>query len=528
MKKIFAVLIIIVVAIMSGCNKIEQEKEEKTKAVYLGTDTKVLLKEIQEYTTDKHIKPSEEIPACYAESYDMSLKLDVDKKTLSGDIVINLINKTGDTLSKICVRNYPASILEKEQKGSSVINSAMITGSNEKLAIDVKKDHSVVYLDLSKHEIAPGKSASIKLHFTTDIPKINDRFGYHQEGKNNIFQLSFCFPIMAMYENGKWSESPYIWSAESNYNKVAKFNVKLEVAECYMVVASGDEKTEGSITTITGDNLREMAIVASNYMKVKTETTSNGIKINNYSLDYDIKEYNDFSMSSAKDSIELYSKLFGDYTYKELDVVQTFQESAMEYPGLIMIGYPDVKEVSDIPEHCCYSDLCMMVAHEVAHQWFYAAVGNDPYNEPWLDEGFAEYCEDIIYPYSVSDSYNKAIKSEQEHFGNDKYYGGATKQEFEKDMELYIEQVAGDKYIISKPYNQYEKDDYSSYVYQGGRMFLYELRKAMGDGAFFYTLREYYKNYCFKEAKGTDFIEAVKTIDDSEKTRKVIEKYIIS
>ncbi len=528
MRKIFAILIIIVVAITSGCNKNEQKKEDKTQAVYLGTDTKILLKEIQEYTTDKHIKPSEELPACYAESYDMNVKLDVDKKTLSGNVVINLVNKTKDTINKVCIRNYAASILEKEKKGSSIINSAMIKSSNEKLAIDVKQDPSVVYLDLSGHKLKPGESVSIKLNFTTDIPKINDRFGYHQEGNNNIFQLSFCFPIMAMYENGKWSESPYIWSAESNYNKVAKFNVKLEVAEGYIVVASGDEKTEGPVATITGDNLREMAIVASNYMKVETETTTNGIKINNYTLDYDIKEYNDFSMSSAKDSIELYSKLFGDYPYKELDVVQTFQESAMEYPGLIMIGLPDVKEVNDIREGYTYSDLCLRVAHEVAHQWFYAGVGNDPYNEPWLDEGFAEYCEDILYPYSISDSYKKAIKSEQKHFGNDRYYGCATKQEFEEDMKLSTEQITGDKYIISKPYNEYEKDDYSPYVYEGGKMFLYELRKAMGDGAFFYTMRKYYKNYCFKEAKGTDFIETVKAIDDSGKTRKVIDKYIKS
>ena len=513
---------------MSGCNEQKKEKvnENKNGSVYKGTDTNVLLEEIGKYTTEKKIKPVKEALTCYAESYEMNLKLDVDKKTLSGDIVMNLTNNTGDTLNKVCIRNYAASILKKEQKGSSVINSAMITGSNQKIAVDVKNDPSVVYLDLSKHKVAPGKSVSVKLHFTTDIPKIDDRFGYHEEGSNDIFQLSFCFPIMAMYENGKWSESPYIWNAESNYNKVTKFNVKLEVAEGYMVAASGDEKTEGAITTINGDNIREMAIVASNYMKVTTETTANGIKINNYTLDYDIKDYNDFSMSSAKESVELYSKLFGDYQYKELDVVQTFQNTAMEYPGLIMIGLPDVKEINDIAKGFCYSNLCLTVAHEVAHQWFYAAIENDPYNEPWLDEGFAEYCEGIIYPYSVSDSYNKAIEAEKKIFGEDKIYYYESEKEFEEEMKSSGERTTGDKFIISKPYNEYKGDDYSWYVYQGGKDFLYELRKAMGDGAFFYTMREYYKNYCFKEAKGTDFIEAVKAIDDSEKTRKVIEKYI--
>ena len=32
-----------------------------------------------------------------------------------------------------------------------------------------------------------------------------------------------------------------------------------------------------------------------------------------------------------------------------------------------------------------------VVYHEVAHQWFYAQLGNDQHREPWLDEGFADF-----------------------------------------------------------------------------------------------------------------------------------------
>jgi aminopeptidase N len=32
-----------------------------------------------------------------------------------------------------------------------------------------------------------------------------------------------------------------------------------------------------------------------------------------------------------------------------------------------------------------------VVFHEVAHQWFYAQIGNDQQQEPWLDEGFADF-----------------------------------------------------------------------------------------------------------------------------------------
>ena len=31
------------------------------------------------------------------------------------------------------------------------------------------------------------------------------------------------------------------------------------------------------------------------------------------------------------------------------------------------------------------------VTHELAHQWWYALVGNNQYTDPWLDEAFAHY-----------------------------------------------------------------------------------------------------------------------------------------
>jgi aminopeptidase N len=33
------------------------------------------------------------------------------------------------------------------------------------------------------------------------------------------------------------------------------------------------------------------------------------------------------------------------------------------------------------------------IVHELAHQWFYALVGNDQGRDPWIDEGLASYVE---------------------------------------------------------------------------------------------------------------------------------------
>ena len=85
-------------------------------------------------------------------------------------------------------------------------------------------------------------------------------------------------------------------------------------------------------------------------------------------------------LSVACDAVETFSELYGEYPYDTLSVVMTpFIEGGMEYPSLVMIsdslGADMTKEA---------------IIHETAHQWWYAAVGSDQINEPWLDEGLTE------------------------------------------------------------------------------------------------------------------------------------------
>ncbi|MDD7969115.1 M1 family aminopeptidase [Actinomycetospora lemnae] len=57
------------------------------------------------------------------------------------------------------------------------------------------------------------------------------------------------------------------------------------------------------------------------------------------------------------------------------------QSSGIEYPGALQFGDTAPRQ---LPE---------LVAHELAHQWFYALVGNDQGRDPWLDEAFTTYAQ---------------------------------------------------------------------------------------------------------------------------------------
>ena len=72
--------------------------------------------------------------------------------------------------------------------------------------------------------------------------------------------------------------------------------------------------------------------------------------------------------------------LYGMYPWPDLMVAEVGADGgfSMEYPGAIHMTRSKVTDT-------------YVLYHEVAHQWWYAQLGNDQMRAPWLDEGFADF-----------------------------------------------------------------------------------------------------------------------------------------
>lgn len=82
---------------------------------------------------------------------------------------------------------------------------------------------------------------------------------------------------------------------------------------------------------------------------------------------------------------------FGPVPYEHLWVsVLPGVTDGIEYSGAIQIA--DV-----VPSRASW-----LVTHELAHQWFAGLVGNDALRDPWLDEAFATYAQELVEPTSLS------------------------------------------------------------------------------------------------------------------------------
>ena len=458
----------------------------------------------------------------YPEKYEMNLTLDTANKKLSGTVTVRLRNNTDSELSMFCLRNYAASVLSQNGGKSS---DAVITGVESllgtKLQINKGKDPSVLYVLLGDNGIDASESDSFVISFSEKIPKLDDRYGYHVGTDGTLqFQLTYCFPCVATYQDGKWDENPYFYAGETACSPCTDYTAVLKVPKDYNVISTGTSVKNGDSVRINAKSVRDMAIVASNHMRCDS-TELDGKKINLYYLtdNSNSSSFRKYVMAAASDSMTTFSKEIGEYAYDELDVVESYLPGGMEYPGLVMINTSaDNKKAS-------YSDLCTLTAHEIGHEWFYAAVGNDQYEEAWLDEGLATFLEKGVYASSGDSTLAAAVKLDKSNkvtpvktWNSEDAYDKYT----ESTLKSYK-----DSYYINLPYDSFSSDDsYTEHVYDGGCIFVSALREEMGSVAFDNALKDYYKTYKYGIATTDDFVSMIRKYDPTGKTQDTIDIFI--
>jgi aminopeptidase N len=185
------------------------------------------------------------------------------------------------------------------------------------------------------------------------------------------------------------------------------------------------------------------------------------------------------ALYNAVAALQIYSDQFGPYPYREMVVVQApLTYRGMEFPGMSLIG------TQVYNKHL--GDLETLVVHEIAHQWWYNQVGNDQTQNPWLDEGLAEFS--MYYYYRERYGAPAADK--------------LRRSRWEVPLRATVER--GADAAIGRPVIDYG-NNYETIIYGKGALFFAALRDEMGEEAFQKLLRSYLERYRWRIATPAGF-----------------------
>lgn len=420
--------------------------------------------------------------------YSLQAILDYDQHQLEVDQKIRYINNSTDPLSELILMvdalYYPGTF--------QLINLAWEDGQ---AISDIKQESGWLHFQLQQ-PLNPGDAIELAVQYRLTLPTPTPSaairpipFG-HTDRQTNLVDW---YPFVPPYISGKgWLANPASYYGEHLAYESADFDVSLRLASPrpdLTIAASAPAVQDGEWQRFTHQNARNFVWSISPYYQTLS-AQAGPVKVTAYAFQSQ-EQANQAVLDTTVAALELYSRLFGPYPRETLTVVEADFLDGMEYDGLYFLSKGFYNLYTGTPGEY----LVAIAAHETAHQWFYALVGNDQALEPWLDEALCTYSENLFY----ENIHPEALDWWWTYRVN--YY-----------------QPRG--WVDTSIYNPHgDQEPYRSYrdaVYLNGAVFFDELRKTIGETEFFAFLKTYIAQNQNQVVKAEDFFSLLLEISSGD------------
>jgi peptidase M1-like protein len=498
--------------------------------------------------------PPRDAPAYWQQEvhYDISVTLNDVDHTLKGNETIVYINHSPDTLSFIYFHLWPNAYKDnttglykqlsriEERKGK--LNKIKENGYIDQLAFTVNGVKAVTqpdpqYIDIVRlllpDNIPPGGQISIATPFLVKIPSYFSRLGH--EGQS--YMITQWYPKPAVYDRTGWHEMPYLDQGEF-YSEFGSFDVHITLPAPYVVGATGilQDPEELSLYKSIGMRNRRadtISLAGTIPYRAKDPQTLKTLDYHaddvhdfawfadkNLTIDYDTLQLGSgrvidvfsyyrpatarlwkHSISFIKDAVLHYSKWVGEYPYPVVSAVEgpgNISSGGMEYPTITLITSPGADK----------TELDGVIAHEVGHNWFYAALGSNERDHPWMDEGINTFYE-FRYEaekYRANTLLGSMIPSEVRKLPLDK---------FEDAIYSAFNQLKTVEPIETPATRFTSEYEYDIVVYAKSAAWMYGLQKTIGLDNFEKGMQNYFSNWKFKHPYPEDLKTSLEQITHS-------------
>jgi aminopeptidase N len=336
-----------------------------------------------------------------------------------------------------------------------------------------------------RQPLLTGQTIGLKMTYEFHLPaqsSLNSErplpIGYTSRQAN----LVDWYPFIPPYRNGTgWLAHPPSYYGEHLVYDLSDFEVNLRLTDSrkdLVVAASAPAQEDGGWLRYHLENARSFALsVGHEY--IAESASVGGVTITSYYFILNSLA-GKRALQTTVEALKLYQQLFGPYPHKTLAVVEADFYDGMEYDGLYFSSRAFYNQYSGrVGEF-----LVAIAAHETAHQWWYGLVGNDQANEPWLDEALCTYMERVYFEHYYPDALSWWWTYRVDYYHPVGWV----------DSSVYVPNDSSQTYL-----------DYRNAVYLNGAHFFEDLRKAMGDPAFFSFLKDYVVKYTGQVALSGDF-----------------------
>ena len=380
--------------------------------------------------------------------YEITATLDVPAARLDATVEMELTNRSYRTIDHVNLSAVPRAL-----------GFFTLTGPVTADGAEIEPDWTTsINLRVPLDDLEPRETARIVVPFRLDLERGPDAFTARTSVANGVLSFGQWFPIVSTEHEVYGLGDPQIsFTADSIRLDLETTTVLPRDA----VACPGLERlpdTTGNAWTCASTDVRDFSFVVNPRFRL-TSRSVDGTELRVYTETVS----GTATAALATEALIGLSATFGDYPWADLVLAEVGSGGgfSMEYPRMIHLTRDKVSDP-------------YVVYHEVAHQWFYAQVGNDQQREPWLDEAFADFSARMLLGIGENQCSTRPVNSEVFDWPASATTGG----------------------------DWTSCDGYFHAVFYRGTEFLTAVRAAMGDDAFFVAMRSWVDRRRFGVATG--------------------------
>ena len=315
-------------------------------------------------TATQYAQPSPTRPR-----YDIELDLDTVSGRVRGRSVVTF---TPDLdIRELVVRLWPNRGVRGAGAPSITVDSVLVEPGSGALS---SPDATTLVITLAQ-PVRAGQQVVLTMVWTLVVPgPSDDRIS---RGPTALRYGSFL-PVLSWEPGVGWNRTERTsGKAEASMTPTADWLVTVHPSTDVDILASGVDDGQ---RTWTATATRDWAMSVGSFRRATVQAMSGGRGVQvTVGVQRGLAEDPVMYLDRVTRALAVFGSAYGPYPWPSYSLAITpGLQGGIEYPSHVMQGPGSGGRTTP---------------HEVAHQWFYALVGNDQGRDPWLDEGIASWAE---------------------------------------------------------------------------------------------------------------------------------------